>query len=187
VADWEFAASKMRGVGVWWAIAGGWAIDLWLGAQTREHHDVEVVVKRQDQLALRAGLVNEWELRCLDPPGSAWKPWGGERIDLPAFQLQARSPSCELDIFLETTRDDYWRFRRNARIERPMSEFTTITAAGIPIVRPEVQLLYMAKSSEPKNAHDFAVTRPRLDDQAASWLARSLALAHPGHPWLDQL
>jgi hypothetical protein len=39
-----------------------------------------------------------------------------------------------------------------------------------------VQLLYMAKSNEPKNTHDFAVTRPRLDDQAASWLARSLAL-----------
>jgi hypothetical protein len=68
-----------------------------------------------------------------------------------------------------------------------MSEFTTITDAGIPVVRPEVQLLYMAKSNEPKNAHDFAITRPRLDDQAASWLARSLALTHPGHPWLNQL
>jgi len=68
-----------------------------------------------------------------------------------------------------------------------LSEFTTIAAAGVPVVRPEVQLLYMAKSSEPKNAHDFTVTRPTLDDQAASWLARSLALAHPGHPWIHQL
>jgi aminoglycoside-2''-adenylyltransferase len=187
VADWEFAASTMRGVGVWWAVAGGWAVDLWLGEQTREHHDVEVVVKRQDQQAMRAGLVNEWELCSLDPPGSGWRPWGGEPIELPAFQLQARSPSSEFDIFLETSRDDVWRFRRDARIERPMSEFTTITGAGIPVVRPEVQLLYMAKSNEPKNTHDFAVTRPRLDDQAASWLARSLALAHPGHPWLTQL
>ena len=177
----------MRGVGVWWAVAGGWALDLWLGEQTREHHDVEVVVQRQDQLALHAGLSNEWELQCLDPPGSGWRRWSGERIELPAFQLQARSPAGEFDIFLETTRGDSWCFRRDERIERPMSEFTTITDAGIPIVRPEVQLLYMAKSNEPKHAHDFAVTRPTLDDQSASWLVRSLALAHPGHAWLNQL
>jgi hypothetical protein len=187
VADWEFAASVMPAVGVWWAVAGGWAIDLWLDDQTREHHDVEVVVKRHDQLALRLGLGNEWELRCLDPPGSGWRPWGGERIEPPAFQVQARSASGEFDIFLETTRDDHWRFRRDERIERPMSEFTTLTAAGIPVVRPEVQLLYMAKSNEPKHAHDFSITRPRLDDQATSWLARSLVLTHPGHPWLNQL
>jgi hypothetical protein len=187
VAYWESAASVMRGVGVWWAVAGGWALDLWLGQQTREHHDVEVVVQRQDQLALRAGLADEWELRCQDPPGSGWRLWARERIEFPAFQLQARSPSGEFDIFLETTRDDYWRFRRDKRIGRPMSEFTTTTDAGVPVVRPEVQLLYMAQSNEPKNAHDFAITRPRLDDQATSWLARSLALAHPGHPWLNEL
>jgi aminoglycoside-2''-adenylyltransferase len=187
VAEWEFAASAMRGADVWWAVAGGWALDLWIGEQTREHHDVEVVVQRHDQLALHAGLCNEWDLQCLDPPGSGWRRWSGELIELPAFQLQARASAGEFDIFLETTRRDSWRFRRDERIERPMSEFTTISAAGVPIVRPEVQLLYMAKSTEPKNTHDFAVTRPTLDDEAVAWLARSLALVHPGHPWLRQL
>ncbi|MCL4541605.1 MAG: hypothetical protein M1396_04620 [Chloroflexi bacterium] len=32
-----------------WFIAGGWAIDLFLGRQTRAHKDVEIAVLRQDQ------------------------------------------------------------------------------------------------------------------------------------------
>jgi hypothetical protein len=47
------AAAAMTRVGVPWAFAGGWAIDLWFGEQTRPHHDVEVVVHRRDQEAVR--------------------------------------------------------------------------------------------------------------------------------------
>jgi hypothetical protein len=36
----------------WW-IAGGWAIDLFLGKQTREHEDVDVLFLRRDQDAVR--------------------------------------------------------------------------------------------------------------------------------------
>ena len=54
-------------------------------------------------------------------------------------------------------------------------------------MRPEVQLLYMAKSSEPKNQHDFEVAAPRLDDAAAAWLTEALCLVSPGHRWLQRL
>ena len=40
VIDPFVVAKVMKQHAVWWAIAGGWAIDLWLGATTREHHDV---------------------------------------------------------------------------------------------------------------------------------------------------
>lgn len=35
-------AEVMDGVVDWWAVAGGWAIDLWLGAQSREHHHMRL-------------------------------------------------------------------------------------------------------------------------------------------------
>jgi hypothetical protein len=177
----------MCDLGLWWAMAGGWAIDVWLGEQTRAHHDVEVVVCRHDQTALRAGLSRTHDVRCLDPPGSGWRAWEGRPLDPPAFQLQAKSPETTFDIFLETVRDGVWRFRRDERVDRPLAEITTLSDTGIPVVRPEVQLLYMAKSTEEKNEHDFVVTRPRLDDDAVRWLARSLAMAHPGHRWLEVL
>ena len=106
-------AEVMSDVGVWWGMGGGWAIDLWLGEQTREHHDVEVVVRRCDQAAVHAVLAANWELRCLDPPGSGWREWNGAPIEHPAFQLQARSSTIEFDIFTETVDDATWRFRRS--------------------------------------------------------------------------
>lgn len=36
-----------------WIIAGGWAIDLFLKKQTRQHSDVDILVDRKDQLALQ--------------------------------------------------------------------------------------------------------------------------------------
>jgi hypothetical protein len=183
----EKVAAVMRGVDIWWAVAGGWAIDLWLGEQTREHHDVEVVVRRVDQAAVWDALHNGWDLSCIDPPQSGWSPWRRtRRIELPSFQLKARGPALEFDLFLESTSDGNWIFRRDQRVQRSIDGLTT-TRFGVPILVPAVQLLYMAKSEEPKNQHDFEVARPALDDASAEWLRRSLAVAHPGHRWLAQL
>ena len=44
----------------WW-IAGGWAIDLFLGKVTREHEDVDVAILRIDEKAFRTYL-KSWEL-----------------------------------------------------------------------------------------------------------------------------
>lgn len=74
-----------------------------------------------------------------------------------------------------------WHFRRDDRISRPVSEVTTLSGSGLPIVRPEVQLLYMAKSAEAKSQHDFDIARPRLEHDAAFWLAEALATTLPGH------
>lgn len=93
----------------------------------------------------------------------------------------------EFDIFTETTDQAMWHFRRDDRISRPVSEVITLSGSGLPIVRPEVQLLYMAKSTETKNQHDFDIARPRLDHAAASWLAEALGTVLPGHQWAQHL
>ena len=180
-------AQVISEVGVRWAVAGGWAIDLWLGEQTREHHDIEVVVGRADQRAVHSALRNTWELFCLDPPGSDWRLWGGHPVDEPAFQIQARRADAVFDIFTESMDDHTWQFRRDHRITRPVADVVVMSDAGIPIVRPEIQLLYMAKSEEAKNQHDFVVTRPRLGREEASWLAEAIRLTLPAHRWLAEL
>jgi hypothetical protein len=180
-------AAIMARVGVWWAVAGGWAIDLWLGEQTRDHHDIEVVVRRCDQHMVHAALSAEWELFALDPPGGGWQPWSGVPIDAPAFQLQARSSSGEFDLFTEEVDEAQWHFRRDVRITTGSEEVIVSSASGIPIVRPEIQLLYMAKSTEPKNEHDFEMARPHLSSEAAIWLKDALQKTLPGHRWLHQL
>lgn len=180
-------ASTMRSIGVWWAIAGGWAIDLWLGYETRVHHDVEVVVKRSDQHRVHAALAGQWDLFCLDPPGSGWQPWSGHTLERPAFQLEANHDDQAFDVFLEDIDDDGWRYRRDNSIRLEVEHVVTISGSNIPVVRPEIQLLYMATSTDPKNAADFAVATPRLDGPARQWLQTALSTSHPGHPWIDTL
>jgi hypothetical protein len=178
----------MAPLGVWWGIAGGWAIDLWLGEITRDHHDVEVVVRRSDQVTVHAALNDEWSLMCLDPPGSQWRTWsGGEELVVPSFQAKAQQSSVEFDIFLEDCDDEAWRFRRDPRIQRQISGVLVGSASGVPVVRPEIQLLYMAKSEEAKNQHDFEKARPRLGADAVSWLRSALLMTYPEHSWIGAL
>lgn len=177
----------MDGAGLWCAIAGGWAIDLWLGEETRHHHDVEVVVRRRDQALVHAGLCASWALFALDPPGSGWRPWDGAPIHAPAFQLQARSEQVEFDLFTEDIDDQRWRFRRDHRISLPIRAISMTSSAGVPIVRPEIQLLYMAASNEHKNERDFEAARPHLSDGAAAWLTEALQITLPGHHWIAEL
>ncbi len=67
-ADAEFATWAAP----WW-VAGGWAIDLTLGHQTRKHEDLDVLVLRRDQAWVREELLG-WDVHAADPPGSL-RPW----------------------------------------------------------------------------------------------------------------
>ena len=55
-------ASLLDGLPVHWWIAGGQAIDLFVGSSTRPHQDVDVAVLRPDQLTVQAHL-DGWDLR----------------------------------------------------------------------------------------------------------------------------
>ena len=134
-----------------------------------------------------AALSGGRELFALDPPGGGWRTWDGVPICAPAFQLQARSSSGEFDVFTEDIDNGQWCFRRHRRISMEAAGVITESPAGLPIVRPEIQLLYMAKSTELKNAHDFETARPHLIDAATKWLANALRITLPEHPWIPQL
>ena len=74
-----------------WALCGGWAIDAWLGRQTRDHGDVDICVFIQDQRALFDHLAG-WQLighdNHVDDDSS--EPWDGRQLCHPAH-IHARS------------------------------------------------------------------------------------------------
>jgi hypothetical protein len=177
-------AGVIEPLGVWWGIAGGWAIELWLGRVTRDHHDVEVALRRSDQRLLHARVATEWELFFIDPPGSGWRPWDGQRLEVPAYQAKACRDGQEFDLFFEDVDEGEWAFRRDPSLRRAVREVIVQTAIGLPVVRPEVQLLYMAGHAEPKNRRDFVTVLPELRAEARLWVRNSLHQIAPGNPWL---
>ena len=185
------AAALMRHLGAPWWIAGGWAIDLFLGRQTRDHGDIDVAILRRDQPAL-AKLLCGWDVQvAADGVLTPWRPgdWleGGKR-----HQFWARpTPDAPwaLEILLEESDDERWIYRRNDAVFLPLGQVGRRNLESVPYVSPEVALLYKAGASsrEPRNEADFAAAAPALSRGARAWLASALTIAHPGHPWTERL
>jgi len=165
---------------------------------TRPHEDVEVGIFRADQGALQAHFA-DWELRKSERPGRL-DPWEeGDRLELPIHQVFAFPPGSpplqqpwepggdELQFFLNDVEDGAWLCRRDPSVKRPAAEVWARSASGLPIVAPEIQLLYKAKHHLEKDEHDFQAALPRLSRQQCEWLKRSLEVVHPGDPWLAPL
>jgi hypothetical protein len=186
-------ASLLAGVQVPWYVAAGWAIELFLGGQRREHGDLEIAVPRK-QFGEIASRLAAFDLFVPIGEPDKWGLWPIAEVSDPAHeyhQTWVREPDTgywRLDIFREPSEGDTWIFRRDERIRRPYQEVIAHTADGIPYARPEVTLLFKAKWSDlPKNQADFADTLPHLEPESRRWLRESLALVHPGHPWLASL
>lgn len=177
----------------WW-IAGGWAIDLFLGQKTREHEDIDVQVLRRDQHAVRT-LFGSWDIQAALPPprDEAWpfRSWNpNEVLDQDIHDIWCRPAATQpwaLQLMIADTRDDGLVFRRDPAIVRPLATVGSVTPEGIPYLAPEIQLLYKAKGLRPKDEADFMRALPALDQKRRQWLVNALAIVHPGHPWLSQL
>ena len=179
---------RLAGIGAPWCVAGGWALDLWHGKETRPHDDLEIAILRSDFAVFRAQLSgfrccvadsgkvsalptdsapgsDKHQIRVLDEPAKAWR----------------------MDIFLEPGDGEIWVFRRDHAIRRPRSQAIATTAGGVPYLRPEAVLLYKAKAVSTKDEKDFSLCVPLMEAAARAWLRVSLARVHPYHPWIGRL
>lgn len=180
-------ARLLAGVSVPWYVAAGWAVDLFLGRQTREHGDLEIGVPAPGFGVVRAALAG-YRFEVVGS-GRAWP------LDSPAFRVMHQTWVSEpltgvyrLDIFREPQRDGAWVCRRDETITLPYERVIRRTADGIPYLAPEIGLLFKAKrAAEPKNRADFAAAAPLLGDDAIGWLRWALQRVHPGHAWIAAL
>ena len=60
-------------------------------------------------------------------------------------------------------------------------------SGGIPVLVPEIVLLYKAHEQIEKDEADFRATLPHLSPSATAWLVRALEETSPEHPWVAQL
>jgi hypothetical protein len=184
----EEVAERLVGLAAPWHVAGGWALDLWHGRQTREHEDLEIAVPRSAGGAVRRRLAG---FDCYVVGDGRVAPLAAEQpMPDDRFQMWVRDPAVRawrLDVFHEAGDAETWTCRRHEGIREPLSRMVAVSADGVPYLRPEAVLLYKAKGRRDKDEADFDLALPRLDAEARRWLVSALALAHPGHPWQERL
>lgn len=196
-----------------WCICGGFAIDLFHGAETRKHIDVDVCAFWENRNDIIMFMKNKgW---------TVYEPCGNDKIHLISdindqkilknniFCVKTGNTSfhvtdlgddmfnCTIDRvepndldfleFLFNRRDnDNFIYGRNPDIKRGLSK-AIFRSGNIPYLSPEITLLY--KSTNTDNAdyqHDFDITFNKMDAESKMWLIDSLKVCFPqGHKWLQ--
>jgi GrpB-like predicted nucleotidyltransferase (UPF0157 family) len=188
-----------------WMISSGWAVDAWLGESSRVHHDIDIVVWRDEQTELKRFLLeNGWDTQVVVEEGK-YQPW--TELDAPlelsvSHQIHARKRSGDahdlrstqfLDFLIsERTSTDWW-WRGDKSITAPLEQVRKTSSLGIPILAPAIALFFKARATmREKDELDFGHALPKLDHAQREWLKRSLtrkleSLQLNNHPWLTRL
>jgi hypothetical protein len=180
----ESHLSALAGATFGWCVAGGWAIDMFLGRKTRAHADFEIAIDREDQGRTRE-YFSGWLCAKVVPSTEA-VAWGKDEIlELPLHELHVENGGIKIEILLNEFTDGAWVFRRDPRIIREAGLFSLPLDGGPRILSPEIVLLYKAKINRDPDRADLLNAVPQLSESQRSWLQESLALAYPGHEWLS--
>ena len=184
----EVRALFARATFPWWLV-GGRAVDLFIGRETRSHGDIEISLLRRDHARLH-DLLDGWELWYVPEVGKGLVRWeAGTALPREAHEIWSRRRDhalWQLEILIEEAEGDRWIYRRDARVTRPLSGMG-IEIGGVPVIRPEIALLYKSKGMRERDQADFAAVLPLLDPEARAWLADALATTGTGTGWLPAL
>jgi len=182
-------SSLMRSFDAPWWVAGGRALDLWMGRQTRAHQDVDVAILRDDQKQLHQTF-DRWELYYATPDHRL-EPYRSECwLEVPLHGVWVRPASdapwlCE--FLLNEHEDKQWVYRRNPAVRKPLAEVGVLALGGVPILVPEIVLLYKAHELTEKDEADFLSALPHLTPSRKAWLLEALNETTPNHPWAGRL
>jgi hypothetical protein len=168
----------------WW-VAGGWALDLFVGSQSRSHKDLDIGVLRKDALLVCSAL-STWEIfEAKDGLLTRIREGSAPRAQVNSLWCRpADATDWTFELMLDEFEDDRWVFRRDPAIQRSFSLAVRRDSSGIPFLAPEIQLLYKARAARPEDQADFDHVAPRLDADARTWLRTALTKVDPRHAWL---
>lgn len=194
----------MAGYPARWILCGGWAVDAWLGGETREHGDIDVTVFVEDAQKLYEHLAG-WQLVGHDAFKETNELWNGRPLALPGH-LHARiaRPAEEIPVegaltteqgfvwdfvFNERTAGDEWVLyftphdgkgpTREPVVTIPFDRGVHESRWGVPTLIPEVLLFY--KATAYKGSRNYLRRRDHLD------FARLVPrLTKPERTWLRE-
>jgi hypothetical protein len=183
-----------------WALCGGWAVDLWLDHETRQHGDLDVTVFQHDQRAIFQHLAG-WTLVAHDPDvdQDTREPWDGRTLAMPAHVHARHDDGFDLELIFNRRLAGDWLLNAEPAMTFPVERAIRPFGGGLPLAAPEVLLFYKSRicrgcpgCSAPsrlrrRDEADFRALAPTLPLAGRHWLQEAIALVEPDHPWLPLL
>lgn len=194
-----------------WALCGGYALELFVGRPVRPHGDIDVCVPESARAQLvRCMLRKGWRvleyrgmglvrpilqadageagrnLMCLRADCGLVElfPSGQEGLMYHRFTPGDMSEINFLDVLFCDLDDSSLWFDRRAGIVR-RREKAILRREGLPILAPEIALLYKAgQPEEPRHQADFDAAYACMDGGQRQWFRAALETLYPqGHLW----
>lgn len=163
-------------------IAGGWAIDLFIGKETRIHSDIEIAIPRNEQLLLKKYL-REYELKYVN--NGVFFDWRNQFLELPIHEIHGTYKKQKIEILLNEIDNNNWIYRRINGVELTVDKLLKYSKDNIPYLCPEVVLLYKAKINKEKDKLDLKNTILKLDLASKNWLINAIQKEDKNHKWLS--
>lgn len=197
-----------------WALCGGWAVDAWLGHQTRSHADNDLMVFLDEQGALFDHLAG-WNMVAHDATlvGHSSAPWDGKTLVLPAHiharppgpenaaavrawttpPFSAREDGLDFDLQFNDRQGETMVLGADPPIARSLRHAIR-QVRGLPVLAPEVILFFKATAywerAEYPREHDlsdFKALAALLGREDAQWLRDAMRAVDADHPWLPHV
>lgn len=176
----------------WW-ITGGWALDLFLGRQTRPHFDTDVAIARRNQLTAQRYL-DKWEFYSTkrDKNGKiVLRPWEtGETLgdEFPGvWARESEDDPWRFEFHFHEIDEDLWTFRYSDEIQHQLLNIEGVSSERIPYLLPEIALLYKAARLRDVDEQDFRQVLPHLNHEQRQQLSIDLKKFNARHPWFAAL
>jgi hypothetical protein len=160
-----------------WFVAGGWAIDLFIGKEMRVHEDIEIGIFRKDQMKLYKYL-EKYKKYYIDNKSRIGKlekhDWNKEYLRLPIHELYVQYDDLEIEILLNEREEPNWVYRRNEKIRLVEEKAILHSEEGIPYLCPEIVLLYKTKDMREKDIADLKNAFGKMSEYQKKWLMDSI-------------
>jgi Aminoglycoside-2''-adenylyltransferase len=208
------ARSHLEGMDIPWHFCGGWAIDLFIGKETRAHKDLDITVSRANQSrCIDYLLQKEWVIEAPTKKGfmtidqsnnsdlSYNNIWCMNRSEMHNYLEETNHNGFKsyhfirtiqtsldyLEVLFDTCDDQYFIYRRNPKIKIELNK-AFYEYKGLPFLAPEVALLYKSKSLAADCQHDFNIVLNYLTNTQKNWLREALIEEYSEtHEWLKLL
>ena len=157
--------------------------------QTQPHQNVDIMILRGEQQKLYRSL-SRWELYYAAPDHRLLPLRPDQWLHPPIHGIWVRRPRgapwlCEL--LLNEHEGAHWVYREDPALRMPLADIGISASGNLPILVPEIVLLYKAHERTEKDEADFRMVFPHLSPSSKSWLLHALKKSAPSHPWIAHL
>jgi len=160
-----------------WFIAGGWAIDLFLGKETRVHSDIEIGIYRKHQMHLYRYFESSKKYYVNNKSRIGKhekKEWKKEYLQLPIHEIYIEYKGIELEVLLNERDEDNWIYRRDQEIKLGDRKAVLFTEERIPYLCPEAVLLFKTKELRDKDCQDIENASKKMNVDQIEWLIENI-------------